>query len=132
MGRLKLSVLVVAHDSEDSRRLVAALVADDHEVRTASDCSSALDVARFRAPEAVILELGLPFDDVATLITELRTVLLPETAVIVGLANAELRAGESITTRMDLQLRHPIEAPLMASLLSYLRTLRMTKRVPLL
>lgn len=66
-------VLIVDDDPPMLRALAIALRAHDFAVDTAPDARSALDLAAHRAPEAVLLDLGLPDLDGMEVLRTLRT-----------------------------------------------------------
>ena len=65
--------ILVVEDNEDARELMRALIEKmGHEVRTAVDGASALDVAREFRPALVLLDIGLPQMDGYSLARKLR------------------------------------------------------------
>ena len=58
MGRLR--VLVIDDNIDMARGLATMLKMQNHEVWVASDGPSGLETARFRRPEVVLLDIGLP------------------------------------------------------------------------
>lgn len=80
-------VLVVDDDPAILRTLSINLKARDHEVETAGDGRSALQIVDERMPDVVLLDLGLPDLDGITVLTRLRS--FTEVPVIVVSARSE-------------------------------------------
>ncbi|WP_313404439.1 response regulator transcription factor [Aeromicrobium sp.] len=80
-------VLVVDDDPAILRTLSINLRARDHEVETAGDGRSALQIVDERMPDVVLLDLGLPDLDGITVLTRLRA--FTEVPVIVVSARSE-------------------------------------------
>jgi CheY-like chemotaxis protein len=80
-----LRVLVV-DDNEDSAETMATLVSIwGHEVRTARDGKSALDVAREQGPQVVLLDIGLPETSGYEVAAQLREIPGLEKATLIAM-----------------------------------------------
>src|SRR5688572_22393888 len=65
--------ILVVEDNEDARELMRALIEKmGHEVRTAMDGASAIELAREFRPALVLLDIGLPQMDGYSLARKLR------------------------------------------------------------
>jgi CheY-like chemotaxis protein len=65
--------ILVVEDNEDARELMRALIEKmGHEVQTASDGATAIEVARAFQPTLVLLDIGLPQMDGYSLARKLR------------------------------------------------------------
>jgi PAS domain S-box-containing protein len=108
----QLRILLV-EDSEDTRRIMARLLQmSGHDVRTAPDGKSALQLAREGRPDVVVIDLGLPDIDGFDLARLLRTVgELPDALLIAltGRAEREVRA-RAIEAGIDHYLVKPAGA----------------------
>lgn len=125
--RAGLQVLLVEDDELIARALTLKLSVDGHHVRWAYSAATAIDYALDEAPEAVLLDIGLPDRDGYDLARELRQRALPSSAAIIvltGLPREPTRADEHL---IDLHLMKPIDVDQLSSLLHYARHLRTSR-----
>jgi diguanylate cyclase (GGDEF)-like protein len=64
--------LLVADDEADAREALTQALADEHDVITATDGQQALDLARARHPDVVLLDLNMPLLDGFEVLEQLR------------------------------------------------------------
>jgi len=117
-------ILVVDDEAESAEMMAEILRVSSHEVRTAGDGPSALDVARQFRPELAILDIGLPVMDGYELGRRLRAELGPSAPVLLALSGygqASDRA-RSEAAGFDLHLVKPVDvARLLAAIEEFLR-----------
>jgi CheY-like chemotaxis protein len=79
-----LQVLVVKDNPDAAESLALVLRAYGHDVRTAADGPAALALAQAEAPDAVLLDLGLPGIDGYEVARRLRQLSLPKRPLLVA------------------------------------------------
>lgn len=105
-----LRILVVDDYPDAAETLAFLLRMDGHEVRTATDGPSALEVADVFRPEAIILDIGLPDMDgyqVATRLRETSAVRTARLVAMTGYAQYAFRA-RALAAGFDEFLVKPI------------------------
>jgi len=118
-------ILVVDDNAEAAELMAEILRVSCHEVCTAGDGSSALEVARQFRPELAILDIGLPVMDGYELGQRLRAELGPSAPVLFALSGSGQASdrARSEAAGFDLHLVKPVDvARLLAAIEECLRS----------
>src|SRR5262245_14542340 len=120
-----LRVLVVEDGADAARSLATLLRLFGHQVEVARDGTSALEAARARRPDVVLLDIGLPGPDgweVARRIRGWDAPTRPLPVAVTGYGSeADLRRSEE--AGIDLHLTRPAEPDRLRRLLARFRDL---------
>jgi CheY-like chemotaxis protein len=125
LGDWRMRVLVVEDNPRAAASLAELLRREGHEVDVAGDGFAAVTTAQERAPDAVLLDLGLPGMDgwqVARLLRELPGAKRPLMVAVTGLgAEEDRRLSEQ--AGIDLHLTKPVDAEGLRRLLARFRSI---------
>jgi CheY-like chemotaxis protein len=104
-----LHVLVVEDQDDCAFAIGRLLTRMGHEVSYAPDGLSALDRARSRPPDVVLLDIGLPDLDGYEVASRLRAAAVPKPPFIIALSGSECDERCRQAAGIDLYLAKPVE-----------------------
>jgi ribonuclease P protein subunit RPR2 len=100
-------LLVVDDDAALRLLLRTTLAADEFEVEEAAGAAEAIALARFRRPDAIILDVGLPDGDGLEICRQLKQDVHGEAPTIVLLTGADTIEQQAVDAGADALLRKP-------------------------
>jgi DNA-binding response OmpR family regulator len=120
MDQLQLRVLVVDDNVDTAQTLVTILEMEGHMAAAVHNGLEVLEAARRLAPDAILLDVGLPGLNGYKVATLLREAKLLDKTLLVGITGGgtevhELAAGEA---GFDIQLVKPFKAEALLALLA--------------
>ncbi len=121
----KLRVLIVDDDANSSESMAMLLELSGHAVRTATDGPGALAVAEEFAPQAVILDVGLPVMDGYEVARRLRASEACRRSLIIALTGygGDADRAAALAAGFDDHLLKPVDPGAIASRLERARVL---------
>lgn len=115
-----MNVLVVEDDGNLALSVAASLRGDGHHVELASNGAAALQLARERTIDAVLLDLGLPDVDGYELIRTLRGQGLAAASSIIAFSEGPVQLERADAAGADLALQKPVQFDHLGSLVEFI------------
>ncbi|MBY0525680.1 MAG: response regulator [Gemmataceae bacterium] len=120
-----LRVLIVEDNTDAAESLAAIFRAEGHQVVIAADGPTGIELARMTAPDAVLLDIGLPGMDgyeVARSIYEQSVLRRPILVAVTGRGSVDDHQ-RSTAAGIDLHLTKPVDPAILVGLLNRFKSI---------